>query len=200
MTEEHVTKAAEGIREARENPPAVPAATAPLPTFYRDRPDMAQVERVCCYITAGNSMNEAFKHREDPAHELYGIPAKSIFLDWVVTHDDVRDRYARAKRAAGEYYAWRSIDIAEELIDNPSKERAIAARVAIGGMQWAAAKLNRAEYGDDKTLTLDATSNFVKALERVEAANRRIDKARAIDVTPDAANMRQELVAVGASD
>lgn len=200
MAEQHIAKAAEGIRNAQDNPAPAPLPHEPLPTFYRDKPDMAQVERVCCYISAGNSMNQAFKHREDPAHELYGIPAKSIFLDWVVTHDDVRDRYARAKRAAGEYYAWRSIDIAEEVIDNPSKERAIAARVAIGGLQWAAAKLNRGEYGDDKTLTLDATSNFVKALERVEAANRRIDKARAIDVTPDAANMRQELVVIGTSD
>lgn len=200
MAEQHIAKAAEGIRHAQDNPPAQPLPHEPLPTFYRDKPDMAQVERVCSYIAAGNSMNQAFKHRDDPQHELYGIPAKSIFLWWVVSDGATRDIYALAKQAAGEHYAFRSIDIAEEVIENPSKERAMAARVAITGFQWAAEKLNRAAYGNDKTLTLDATSNFVKALERVEAANRRIDKARAIDVSPDAANMRQELVAMGSSD
>jgi hypothetical protein len=201
MTDDYVERAAESIRQAQDNPPAKPLPHEPLPTFYRDRPDMVQIERVCSYIAAGNSMNKAFKHRDDPQHELYGIPAKSIFLWWVVSDDAARDIYARAKKAAGEHFAFRSIDIAEEVLENPSKERAMAARVAISGMQWAAEKLNRAEYGNDRTLTLDATSNFVKALERVEQARRLISKGGdVIDVTPDAATMRQVIMVEGTSD
>jgi hypothetical protein len=201
MADDYVERAAESIRHAQDNPPAKHLPCEPLPEFHMSKPDMAQVERICMFIASGNSMNEAFKHREDPAHELYGIPKKGMFLHWAITDEAVSDRYALAKKAAGEHYGWRSIDIAESVWENPSKERAAAARAAIAGLQWGAGKLNRAAYGDDKTLTLDATSNFVKALERVEQARRQLSKPQnVIDLSPDAATMRQVAMVEGTSD
>lgn len=200
MSEKHVTKAAEGIRQARETPPAVPAVDAPLPVFHKAQPDMAQVDRICSYVAAGNHLNAAYRNRENPAHEMYGIPSKGVFLWWVISDETVRDAYARAKLACGENYGMRVLEVCEDILDNPDVKRVNAARVAIQGFQWAAGKLNAGAFGDNKTLTLDATSNFVKALERVESASRRIDKARAIDVKPDAATMRQELAVSEASD
>lgn len=200
MSEEHVTKAAEGIRQARENPPAAPAVDAPLPVYRMAEPDMDVVERICAYIGSGNYLNAAFRKREDPTHEMYGIPRVGMFLHWVITDERVHERYARAKLACGENYGMRVLEVCEEILENPDVKRVNAARVAIQGFQWAAGKLNAGAFGDNKTLTLDATSNFVKALERVESASRRIDKARAIDVKPDAATMRQELVVSEASD
>ncbi len=92
---------------------------------------------------------------------MRGMPARSTIQREIATNPAFSGQYRRARATAGDFWADRVIEVAEDVLNG--KKEPNAARVAIGSFQWAASKLNPAEYGDnqrvDIAVTHDATEH-----------------------------------------
>lgn len=150
------------------------------------------VEDILRFVAEGGSLRRALARD--------GMPNNVMWYEWVNRDEQLAQRYAHARQCRGTINAETIEDASFDLLNdpNPTSERVQAFRAAADKLQWVAARLNKREYGDEQRVTLDATNGFIKALERVEQAAQRIDRAKAIDLT--ATQVRQIETQTGASD
>jgi hypothetical protein len=96
--------------------------------------------RVCAAIAAGYKLTEIARWR--------GMPAAHILAYWSTRPDrypDFVEAYRRARRAQGEVWLERLIEIAEGAHD---RDTAQAARVKVDVYRWVLSKLHPERYGD----------------------------------------------------
>jgi hypothetical protein len=100
--------------------------------------------------------------------EIAGAPSYPVWARWLISNDELREAYARAKQFKADYLAEQTITIADdatgdaELAYNSAGEpyakmsgtNIRRAEVMIKARQWAASKLHPRGYGD----SIDVTS------------------------------------------
>jgi len=74
------------------------------------------------------------------------MPARSTVYKWLQDQEGFSDMYARALRERGQYRAEKIEEISEKVLSGEYDPQ--AARVAMDGMKWIAAKLDNTRYGD----------------------------------------------------
>src|SRR3546814_17449106 len=82
------------------------------------------------------------------------MPAVSTIQREIITNEAFSAQYRRARANAGDFWADRISEVTEGVLDG--KHEPQAARVAMPGMQWLAAKMNPKVYGDHQTLDVNA--------------------------------------------
>jgi hypothetical protein len=109
-----------------------PAKKVGRPSLYSDR--IAQ--QICELIAEGESLRSIC--------ERHGFPSRTVVRDWLVTREDFRAKYARAREEQADVMDEKILDVA----DSCTPETAQADRVKIAAYQWRAAKLKPKVYGD----------------------------------------------------
>ena len=86
---------------------------------------------------------------------MKGYPTTSTIHRTTITNAQFSAQYRRARELAGTTYADKAIDVADATLEGVYEPA--AARVAIGAYQWAASKLNPAEYGEHQRVDVAVT-------------------------------------------
>ena len=86
-----------------------------------------------------------------------GMPARSTIEREIATNPSFSGQYRRARAAAGDFWADRVIEVAEDVLNG--KQDPNASRVAIRSFMWAAAKFRPEIYGDRQQIDLNANVN-----------------------------------------
>ena len=97
--------------------------------------------------------------------EMEDMPSKATVYNWLDNNKEFLDKYTRAKEDSSDALADDIQDIADKVLDgtyNPN-----AARVAMDGKKWIAAKLKPKKYGDK----LDVTTNGESVISPYSALN-----------------------------
>lgn len=105
------------------------------------------VDEICERLACGESLRSIVK--DD------GMPSIATFYKWLRENDELLKQYARAKDDGADSYADKIAEVADGALSGEYDPQ--AARVAIDGYKWTAAKLKPRKYGDKQSV--DHTSS-----------------------------------------
>lgn len=110
-------------------------------------------KRVCQLVAEGKSIRRIAR--------MANMPARSTIIRHINIDPDFENQYRRARAQAGDFFADRVVEVADDTLEG--KHDPNAARVAIAAYQWTAGKLNPKEYGDHQqpsvTVNIDMTEH-----------------------------------------
>lgn len=92
------------------------------------------------------------------------MPSRTTLYRWLDEQEYFRNMYARALRERGQYRAEKIEEISEGVLRGDYEPQ--AARVALDGLKWTAAKLDNTKYGD-KIQTEHTGRVEIASIERV---------------------------------
>ena len=95
------------------------------------------------------------------------MPHRATVYRWLIDHNEFSDMYARAIKERGQYRAEKIEEISEKVLSGEYDPQ--AARVAMDGLKWVAAKLDNTKYGerldlgnaDGKPFSIELVKEFV---------------------------------------
>lgn len=107
-------------------------------------------ELICERIASGESLNRICKDED--------MPDDSTFYRWKEKHEELRDKYARAREQQADKQADEIVDIADEaavVAREGGREASAfvqAAKLRVDARKWVASKLKPKTWGDFQTL------------------------------------------------
>lgn len=128
------------------------------PSIYTDE----LANEICERIANGESLRSICKDEY--------MPAQSTVYAWVSEIRQFSEQYAHAREQQAHYFVDEMIEIADKVLaDSAAVQKA---RLQIDTRKWAAAKLNKAAYGDgaEKIININASSKQVADLTDEELA------------------------------
>ena len=97
--------------------------------------------------------------------EMEDMPSKVTVYNWLDSNKEFLNKYTRAKEDSSDALADDIQDIADKVLDGTYSPN--AARVAMDGKKWIAAKLKPKKYGDK----LDVTTNGESVISPYSSLN-----------------------------
>jgi len=129
----------ERVFDARGNPEKFPVPTAKHPGGAPSTYTLELGEQVCLRLSEGENILDICA--DD------GMPAWSTICGWKIRHPEFAAQYARAREASAELFEARAIRRSA----NATAEDALAARLEVDTLKWAAAKRQPRVYADTQT-------------------------------------------------
>jgi len=125
------------------------------PSKYNDE----LADKICLWIGEGKSLNSFCKTK--------GAPHLSTVTRWIVAHDDFRNKYVRAREAAGHAHGDNVIDVIQLL--RKGDVDAQTARVMIDALKWSAERMAPRAYAPSQTVDNISTDGSMtpQVVERV---------------------------------
>ncbi len=105
---------------------------------YKSGKSKAMFEEICHRIAGGRSLESVCKDE--------GMPASRTVWVWIKDDDDFQSMYVDARERRGQYFGEKIADVARDTLDGKIDPN--AARVALDGFKWAAARMSPKVYGD----------------------------------------------------
>ena len=102
------------------------------------------------------------------------MPDWSTIWKWNKTDPDFARMFAEAKEQRGNYYGEKVAEISLGVLTGKIKD-SNAARVAIDGLKWSAARMAPKAYGDRMQVEHSADGNYLDALKEVQSRVEGID-------------------------
>ncbi len=99
------------------------------------------------------------------------MPDWSTIWKWNKTDPDFARMFAEAKEQRGNYYGEKVAEISLGVLTGKIKD-SNAARVAIDGLKWTAARMAAKNFGDRMQVEHSGTSSYLDALKSVQASMR----------------------------
>lgn len=154
------------------------------PTSY----SKALAKQICQEVANGKTLTRV-------ADEL-GIKLDCVF-EWLQTHEDFSDDYEKSRQSWAKVIVDRTIDQSEHI--DPAE--ALAKKVRIGLVQWAAARYAPAQFSESKRIELKGQVDHRHVLELPHEQRRRIAEAWLVSsgqeetiVIPDETGRRPAIV------
>ncbi|SSY81057.1 hypothetical protein [Alysiella crassa] len=128
------------------------------PSIYTDE----LAHEICERLANGESLIQICR---DPA-----MPSRETIRRWCDESSQFCGMYARAREQQAHYFVDEMIEIADKVVEDSAAVQ--KARLQIDTRKWAAAKLNKAAYGDgaEKIININASSKQVADLTDDELA------------------------------
>lgn len=99
------------------------------------------------------------------------MPNWSTVWSWTKNDPDFARQFAEAKEQRGNYYGEKVAEISLGVLTGKIKD-SNAARVAIDGLKWTAARMAAKNFGDRMQVEHSGTSSYLDALKSVQESMR----------------------------
>ncbi|QDP65704.1 MAG: putative terminase small subunit [Prokaryotic dsDNA virus sp.] len=124
-------------------------------------------EEICHRMAEGRSLESVCRDKDMP-------PSRTVW-DWMKKDENLRSMYDNARDRRGQYFGELIADVAKDALTGQVDPN--AARVAMDGFKWAAARMSPKQYGDrihqdikvdsDAENHLDAVRNMLNDTDNV---------------------------------